>query len=220
MFENTFQGPGFATYTNHTLEILIMLLVAFLLGLLLGYILWYRWRSMYADLETDYNRLKALHTETEKDNLSLKYKCEQLEKESADFRQKARVADADLQIAKGKLAKFEADFAAASAGATASAKGVVLGVGSKAAGKPDDLKKIEGIGPKIEKLCNAAGISTFRELANTSIQVLQKILDDGGPAFRLADPATWPQQADLAADGKWDELKKLQDFLTGGKVAD
>ena len=31
-------------------------------------------------------------------------------------------------------------------------------------------------------------------------------------------PETWPQQAQLAADGKWDELKALQDELDGGKA--
>ena len=46
MFENTFQGPGAGTYADHTIEILLMLLVAFALGLLLGYILWSRYRNL------------------------------------------------------------------------------------------------------------------------------------------------------------------------------
>jgi hypothetical protein len=31
------------------------------------------------------------------------------------------------------------------------------------------------------------------------------------------DPGTWPQQAKLAAEGKMDELKKLQEELQGGR---
>ncbi|MEJ6796117.1 MAG: 50S ribosomal protein L21, partial [Flavobacteriales bacterium] len=29
---------------------------------------------------------------------------------------------------------------------------------------------------------------------------------------------TWPAQAKMAAEGKWDELKKWQDELDGGKA--
>ncbi len=81
----------------------------------------------------------------------------------------------------------------------------------------DDLKKIEGIGPKIAELCNNNGIFTFEELANTKVSILKHILKEGGSRFRLADPGTWPMQARLAADGEWGQLKILQDVLDGGK---
>lgn len=80
----------------------------------------------------------------------------------------------------------------------------------------DDLKLIEGIGPKIEALLNADGINTYRELAGADIDRLKVILEKGGERFRLADPSTWPQQAALAADAKWDELQKLQNELDAG----
>ena len=32
----------------------------------------------------------------------------------------------------------------------------------------------------------------------------------------MMKPATWPKQAKMAADGKWDELKKWQDEMDGG----
>lgn len=82
---------------------------------------------------------------------------------------------------------------------------------------PEDLKKIEGIGPKIEKLCNGVGIYTWRQLADTSVQTLQAMLDDAGPSYSVADPSTWPAQAEMAADGKWDDLKEYQDYLDGGR---
>jgi len=81
----------------------------------------------------------------------------------------------------------------------------------------DDLKAIEGIGPKIESLLHAGGIKTWRELANTSVEKIQAILDKAGKRYALADPGTWPKQAELAADGKWAELEEYQDFLQGGK---
>ena len=81
----------------------------------------------------------------------------------------------------------------------------------------DDLKKIEGIGPKVQEHFNAAGIHTFSDLANASQDQLKEILENAGPRYKNMDPTTWPEQAQLAADGKWDELKKLQDELDGGK---
>ncbi len=85
--------------------------------------------------------------------------------------------------------------------------------------EPDDLKIIEGIGPKIAGVLQKAGIRTFRDLASADVERLQKILEDAGPRYRLADPDTWPEQAALAANGKWEELEKLQDALKGGRRA-
>ena len=80
----------------------------------------------------------------------------------------------------------------------------------------NDLTVVEGIGPKINELFNNAGVKTFAQLANQTIPQMRKVLDDGGSRFRIANPSTWGQQAALAAENKWDELKKLQDNLSGG----
>ncbi|MEL6922574.1 MAG: 50S ribosomal protein L27, partial [Bacteroidota bacterium] len=82
----------------------------------------------------------------------------------------------------------------------------------------DDLKKVEGIGPKIEGLLNDAGIVTFVNLAAADVDQIKQILSDAGSRFASHDPTTWPQQAKMAAEGKWEELKKWQDELDGGKV--
>jgi len=42
-------------------------------------------------------------------------------------------------------------------------------------------------------------------------------LTDAGPRYQMHDPTSWPQQSGLAAKGKWEELKTLQDKLDGGK---
>jgi predicted flap endonuclease-1-like 5' DNA nuclease len=80
---------------------------------------------------------------------------------------------------------------------------------------PDDLKRIEGIGPKISGLFREAGITTFAQLADTEVSWLKQIVLDAG--IRIADPTTWPDQARLAAAGRWDELETLQDELKGGR---
>ncbi len=87
-----------------------------------------------------------------------------------------------------------------------------------ATGQKDDLKIIEGIGPKIEELLNNAGVLTFRQLADAPVESIQAILNAAGPRFRVHNPATWGEQAELACGWKWTELKALQDKLTGGKV--
>lgn len=94
----------------------------------------------------------------------------------------------------------------------------VAAAAAPVASKKDDLKVVEGIGPKIEELCNNAGIYTFAELAETSAQRLKGILDAAGSRFQMHDPTTWPVQSALARDGKWDELKKWQDELNRGKA--
>jgi predicted flap endonuclease-1-like 5' DNA nuclease len=80
----------------------------------------------------------------------------------------------------------------------------------------NDLTVVEGIGPKINELFNNAGVKTFAQLAKQTVPQMRKVLDDGGSRFRIANPSTWAQQAALAAENKWEELKKLQDKLSGG----
>ncbi len=87
----------------------------------------------------------------------------------------------------------------------------------KSSGKPDDLTKIEGIGPKIKQLLHEGGIPTFEALANSKPADIKKILEAAGPRYTMHDPGSWPRQSRLAADGKWKELEKLQDELDGGK---
>lgn len=83
----------------------------------------------------------------------------------------------------------------------------------------DDLKKLEGIGPKIEKLLNEAGIKSYAKLATMDRDALKAILDAGGSQFKLHEPKSWPYQAELAAKQNWQRLKEYQDFLISGRNA-
>jgi predicted flap endonuclease-1-like 5' DNA nuclease len=86
---------------------------------------------------------------------------------------------------------------------------------SMAPPRRDNLKRIEGIGPKISRLLNDVGITSFAQLAATDVKRLEQILSDAG--MTLADPTTWPEQAELAAAGDWKTLEILQDELQGGR---
>lgn len=64
----------------------------------------------------------------------------------------------------------------------------------------DDLKKLEGVGPKLAEVLNAAGINTYAELAASSVEKLNEILAEAGSRYASKDPAPWIEQAkELAA---------------------
>ncbi|RMB63352.1 hypothetical protein EAX61_02880 [Dokdonia sinensis] len=83
--------------------------------------------------------------------------------------------------------------------------------------KQDDLTVVEGIGPKIAELFHNHDIKTWANLAETSVEKCQEVLNSGGKRFEIHRPATWPMQAELAALGKWDQLKRWQDEHDYGK---
>ncbi|PKO10740.1 MAG: hypothetical protein CVU40_03565 [Chloroflexi bacterium HGW-Chloroflexi-2] len=64
----------------------------------------------------------------------------------------------------------------------------------------DNLKVIKGIGPAIETLLNNNNIFTFSDLGSKSVEDLENILNKKN--LRLADPQTWPVQAQQAAKNK------------------
>ena len=82
----------------------------------------------------------------------------------------------------------------------------------------NDLQVIEGIGPKIEKLLRRSSIDTWKKLADGDAEEISEMLvTEGGARYKLHDPTTWSKQALLAHEGKWKELKVLQDELQGGR---
>ncbi len=127
---------------------------------------------------------------------------------------KAKAAPKAAPAPKAEAPQAVADVAEAPKAKKASDK-IELPSGKKI--KQDDLKVIEGIGPKIEELLHDGDIKTWRELADADLEKVQAILDEAGPRYRIHNPATWAKQADLAANAKWAELEKLQDELDGGK---
>jgi predicted flap endonuclease-1-like 5' DNA nuclease len=80
---------------------------------------------------------------------------------------------------------------------------------------PDDLQRIEGIGPKIAAALREAGVVTYAQLAASGVGRLAQIVREAG--IRIAFPGTWPEQAALAAAGDWAALQALQSELRGGR---
>lgn len=84
--------------------------------------------------------------------------------------------------------------------------------------KAERLERIEGIGPKVAGLLNAAGIRTFAQLAEADVEQIRQILKEN--RLNFINPSTWAEQARLAAGGRWQELDALQNKLKGGQRID
>jgi predicted flap endonuclease-1-like 5' DNA nuclease len=190
---------------NCLTKAVILFVAAILLGLLLGWLLWGRFRARMLEAEKERDDYHSRFTTLEKDYSGLKYQHEELTKEAGTFRSRIGGLEADKATLQAQLARLKEQLEGGS---------MVAGAG---AAEADDLKIIEGVGPKIEVLLNNAGIRTFQDVVNASVDTIRGILDAAGSSFKLADPSTWGKQARLAADAKWDELKELQDKLKGGR---
>ncbi len=160
------------------------------------------WKDKVAKLEAD---LEACS----KDKLKL-------EADLDDCNKNRLMLGADLKSAKDSLSVASiaptpvAETTAFDAGAAKAVFGKKI--------KLDDLKIVEGIGPKIEGLFHNFEIKTWKALSEASIEKCQEVLNSGGERYRIHNPGTWPKQAKLAYEGKWEELLKWQDELDGGKA--
>ncbi len=141
------------------------------------------------------------------------------------WRDKNAKLQGDLDACKGKLTAATAAATVASAAALAPVVEVDLPFDAAAAQaamgkviKKDDLKVVEGIGPKIEEMFHAGGIKTWKELSRTPVARCQEILNGGGERYKVHDPASWPMQAKMCYEGKWAELAKWQDEHDHGKL--
>ncbi|MCJ7466652.1 MAG: hypothetical protein MUO53_08165 [Maribacter sp.] len=143
---------------------------------------------------------------------------------------------ADLKILKERNAKLQADLEACQdktskvsiapvASVTANKAGTSVNFDALAAKtamgkavKQDDLKIVEGIGPKISEMFKENGIKTWKALSEVTVARCQEILDSGGNRYKVHDPASWPMQAKMCYEGKWAELAKWQDEHKRGKL--
>jgi small subunit ribosomal protein S2 len=82
--------------------------------------------------------------------------------------------------------------------------------------KADDLTKVEGIGPKAAEALVNAGFESYAKLAKAKPEKIKEILTEASSRMAHLDPTSWPKQAGLAAENKWDELKEWQDSVKGG----
>ncbi len=206
------------TFADNLPTPLLLCLLPFLLGWLAGY--------AFHKVGPMKGQITSLSTQ----NAELGGKVNVLTGETTELRVLLSQREAEIERLHDQIRKLKNDVIMcesernalreqASAGGAKTAKAAVQTVTfAGAKWKWDDLKIVEGIGPKIADLLNKEGINTWHELSETAATRIKEILDAAGPNFQIHDPSTWPAQARLADQGKWEELKQLQDDLKGGKV--
>jgi predicted flap endonuclease-1-like 5' DNA nuclease len=204
---------------------LILSAIAFIIGAILGCLLC-RNRKRLQELEEENAGLQARATNWEKDYNSLKYQQEETQKDLKTLRQKLNSCEADKAVLNTKLERLqqqsdEGDMLATGPATVLGARSGTSGEGSEIAYASlfpsDNLQIIEGIGPKIESTLKAAGISDWAALAASDEDKLRQILTDNNPNLRVHNPRSWPEQARLAEQDKWEELVEYQKFLDAGK---
>ena len=87
----------------------------------------------------------------------------------------------------------------------------------RAGRKVDDLKRIEGIGPKVEAALVAAGMTTFAQLAGASSDDLYRIVKTEAGVRIVGDAGTWAKQAQYIVDGDIEGFEAYKGKLKGGR---
>ena len=80
----------------------------------------------------------------------------------------------------------------------------------------EDLTKIEGVGPKAAEALASSGFSTYAALSEANPEKIKELLAEASSRLAHLDPGSWPKQAKMAAEGKWDALKEWQENAKGG----
>lgn len=124
--------------------------------------------------------------------------------------------EADLAICNQKLSSDTGISSYTSTAIAFDAKAARAAFGKRV--KEDDLKIVEGIGPKIEGLFHNFDIKTWKALSDTTVAKCQEVLDSGGAKYKIHDPASWPMQAKMCRENKWKELHQWQEEHKHGKL--
>lgn len=178
-----------------------------LVGIICGIIVYY-WRKSNVETVDTSAELKSLREKNSRLQSDLDT-CNQklVAKASGDQNRSSSLGTTTGKIGRTGAEATTTDFDAAAA-KTAFGKTI----------KQDDLKVVEGIGPKIADMFNKAGIKTWNRLSETSVASCQEILTGGGERYKIHDPASWPMQAKMCYEGKWKELFRWQKEHTHGKL--
>lgn len=218
--ERFFEGPGSSNMTTYIWEIAIILLVAFVLGYLLRYLLNDSFKSRIANLESELNRLSSEGLTSSEVDATAEFNAlqERIKEQATEIEklsQKLAGSNIEKISLEKQLAGLTPDLVNTALSTTSNT--VNLEPASTKEVVKDNLKKIEGIGPKIEELLNNDGVYSFQDLISASVSRIRGILIAAGPNYAVHDPSTWAEQARLAHEGLWDDLSDMQEQLKGGK---
>ena len=216
--EKFFEGPGASSLTTYVGELALILIGAFILRLMLNT----KYKSQIEDLEHELSMLNAKSSQESFDVSDLenewkarvdeqKKKVDELNAKLSDTYATKAGLEVEITKLKSLLEEKSKDVevqpvAQTSVPSEESIPEIRISTGvSEVSSTSDDLKKIEGIGPKIAQMLADHGIVNFSDLSNASLDRIRTILETGGPNYAVHDPTTWPEQAKLANEGRWTE---------------
>jgi predicted flap endonuclease-1-like 5' DNA nuclease len=228
MTEKIFESPGASTLGVYIWQIAAILFGAFVLGYVFRLLLNSKLKSRISALDIENQMLtsKMVPEISEADIETLNKKIREYKAESDRLNTKLSDCFANRMKAEHDLSSLQEKYNTLSNSVSTQKKEPIEGIKSNhiasvsvvsGSDKKDDLKKIEGIGPKIEELLNADGIRTFEQLIESTVDRIRGILIAAGPNYAVHDPSTWAEQADLANTAQWEGLDSLQEELKGGK---
>lgn len=201
--------------------LLLACILPLLFGLLLYWILRQRLQEKFRALEAESAQYHGNWTRAETELAGLKYQNDAYVKELEGIKAALRSSESENMALRGRLEQAQKQNLSPNPDAVPPApENTASGSAAWANSNPDDLKIVEGIGPKVEQILKAAGIANWNELAVQTGSSLKGILENAGSAYSMMDPSTWPQQAQLAAEARWEELRALQSDLRGGRKVD
>lgn len=182
---------------------------AFLLGILLYWLLFGRQHGQQlsaANKATDdyherFVELEAAHA-------TLRYQYDEEMKSIQQLKASLQKCEIDKSVLEGRLSRLQAEQAAGAPEVPAVPAYSQLFAA-------DNLQIVEGVGPKMEELLKGAGYASWALLSEASFDALRKLLDEAG--YQFANPHSWPRQAQLAHENKWDDLIEFQEFLSAGE---
>lgn len=205
------------TFGIASLEIIILLLLAFILGMLLCWLL-RRMGLCCTDKTYDY---EDSYNYDERNNTRSSGYTASGGGYTADMDSLLRSRDGSASSHNMQSRPLTSEIPRSDthrvSSASAATTGLAASIAAIGGGRKDDLKKLEGIGPKIEQVLNAVGIQNYEQLAAMTPDAIKPILEAAGNQFKMHDPKSWPYQAELAAKGEWERLQEYQNLLIGGR---
>lgn len=202
---------------------LFLILAAFLLGLLVGWLVWGTRKPSPAPLseaavarpgeaETrDNAAAPTVHAEPRQANIATIAGGGRRVTGGQDVR--PAVKGDGIQTIEGPTANKPATMTAEPA---ATPTEPVTAAVESADTRGDELERIEGIGPKMASALRAAGIRTFRQLAEADDDTRRAAIEAAGLTF-APSLITWGRQARLLADGDEAGFAELTELLVAGR---
>jgi len=157
---------------------------------------------------------KHADKDDEEENVSRSYTID--EDEDDDNKAAARAAVAPKAEKKAEPAKSAGESEEVAVADQEAVKEEASPKKQKQQEEPDDLTKVEGIGPKAAEALVNAGLDSYAKLAKASADEIKEILTEASSRMAHLDPGSWPKQAGMAAEGKWDELNDWQEKTKAG----